>query len=256
MNIGRMILLGVALLAGGGAFFLVSMGTDGSQTEVITQVIPQAERTETVRVLVADTDFSKGQKMDPAAVKWVKFPKENLPEYFVTEDNGAFFDTLGETLARTNIYLGEPITEAKIVRPGDASMMAALLTPGMRAVTLDISPKTSAAGFVLPGDRVDVYFTAEVKDSEDGEVHSELLYPNLRVLAIDQVYSDTSEGAVIGRTATVEIAPYQVEDFLSVRESADAVSLVLRSAFVPEGGEAIEQEVRPTEVQVIRYGRS
>ncbi len=256
MNIGRIILVVVALLAGGGAFLLVAMGGEEKNPEVVTQIVPQQDRTETVRVLVADADFQKGQKLDPVATKWVKFPKDNLPEYFITEDNGEFFDGLGSALARTNIYLGEPITAAKIVQPGDRSMMSALLTPGMRAVTLNIDPVTSAGGFILPGDRVDVYFSEEVPRSEIGEIYSELLYSNLRVLAIDQTIQDTAEGTVVGRTATVEIAPYQVEDFLSVREAADNVSLVLRSAFVPEGGEEIQQELRPTKVHVIRYGRS
>ncbi len=256
MNTGRIILLAIALLAGGGAFFLVSMSGGQQTPEVITQVMPQAERDNSVRVLVADGNFSKGQPIDPAVTKWVKFPKDNLPEYFIQEDNDDFFNSLDKAIARTDIYQGEPITEAKIVKPGDRSMMAALLTPGMRAVSINIDPQTSTGGFVLPGDRVDIYFTKDVADGQDTKTVSELLYSNLRVLAIDQTIAGSTEGSVLGRTATVEIAPWQVEEFLEVRESADNVNLVLRSAFAPENGEEIEQEVRPTEVRIIRYGRS
>ncbi|MCI5046586.1 MAG: hypothetical protein MRY59_03715, partial [Aquisalinus sp.] len=98
MNTGRLILLGVALLAGGGAFFLVASGDD--TPEVITQAIPQQETIETVRVLVADTEFAQGERLDPKKTKWVKWPKKGLPDFLVTDENKPFYEELSLAVAR------------------------------------------------------------------------------------------------------------------------------------------------------------
>ncbi len=251
MNAGRLILLGIALLAGGGAFFLVASG--GNTPEVITQVIPQQDSMETVRVLVADKEFARGERIDPAATKWVRWPKKGMPDYLITDDNTDFYDTLSETLARTELAAGEPIIEAKLVRPGNRGMMSALLTPGMRAVTLDVSSRQAAAGFILPGDKVDVYSTSN--DQRNDALSSNLMYSDVRVLAVDQATEQDTEGAIIARTITVELAPSQIAKFLTAREDG-TLNLVLRSVFRPENGEELLQEAEPAEVVVIRYGQS
>ena len=239
------------MVAGGGAFFLVASGDE--TPEVITQVMPQQDSVETVRVLVADADFARGARLDPTATRWVKWPKKGMPDYLVTEDNTSFYESLGETLARSEIFTGEPITEAKLVRPGNRGMMSALLTPGMRAVTMDVSSRQSAAGFILPGDRVDIFSTYE-DDRQEG-LASSIMYPNVRVLAVDQATAQDSEGAIVGRTITLELAPSQIAKFLTAREDG-TLNLVLRSVFHPADGEELMQELEPAEVVVIRYGQS
>lgn len=250
MNAGRIILLGVALAAGGAVFFLMS--SDGDQPTA--QIIPQQPEIEVVQVLVADRDFGRGDALDPEGTRWVKWPARNVPEGAITSDNQEFYDTLGETVARSTLIKNEPITEMKVLRPGHAGMMAALLTPGMRAVTLDVSERQSAAGFILPGDRIDIYHTVD-SDDRSGQLTSQLLYANVRVLAIDQISAQTGEGAMPASTVTLEMAPSQVESFLTSRENG-TLSLALRSAFAPEGGDELMQETKPSEVVVIRYGQS
>ncbi len=251
MNAGRIILLGIALLAGGGAFFLVASGDD--TPEVITQALPQQDAIETVRVLVADKDFARGETIDPTATKWVKWPKKNLPEFFVTEENKEFYEGLSTSLARSQIMAGEAIIEAKLVRPGDRGMMSALLTPGMRAVTMDVTASQSAGGFILPGDHVDIYST--INDASSEKLLSNLMYPDVRILAVDQQISQSEDSAIIGRTITLELAPSQVARFLAAKEEGQ-LSLALRSVFRPEDGEELLQEAEPAEVVVIRYGQS
>lgn len=252
MNAGKIILLGIALVAGGAAFFLVASGDDD---QPISQVVPVANEVETVRVLVADAEFSRGDRLDPASTKWIKWPKKGLPEEFVTEDNKEFFDSLGQTVSRTTIVPGEPITEAKLIRSDDRSMMAALLTPGFRAVSIDVTQRTSASGFVLPGDKVDIYATTDDESSDNGEVKTALLLADIRVIAVDQQIDQNGSGAIVGRTVTLELAPSQIELFLNAREAA-RLNLALRSAFKPEGAVEIEQEVKPADVLVVRYGQS
>lgn len=255
MNAGKIVLLGIALLAGGAAFFLVASGED--VPEPVTQIVPQVQEIETVRVLVSDSDFNRGQRIDPAATKWVKWPKKGLPEYFITEENQEFYNSLGDTLARTTIVVGEPITEQKLIRSDSKSMMAALLTPGMRAVSLDVTSRQAASGFILPGDRVDLFVTAEgrSKDRDEKVTKTVLLLSDVRVIAVDQNTAEGGEGAIVGRTITLELKPSQVEMFLSARESA-TLSLALRSVFQPADAEELQQEVKPADVVVVRYGQS
>lgn len=252
MNSGRIILLAVALVAGGSVFFLMSSG--GNQPVPTAQIIPQQDAIEVEQVLVADRDYARGDRLDVEGTRWVKWPANNLPEGAITKANEEFYETLPETVARSTLVKNEPITEAKILRPGQAGMMSALLTPGMRAVTLDVSMRQSAGGFILPGDRIDIFHTADSND-RDGTLTSQLLYANVRVLAIDQTFDQMGEGAQPSNTVTVELSPAQIEKFLTSRENG-TLSLALRSAFQPEGGDELLQETQPSEVVVIRYGQS
>ena len=252
MNAGRIILLGVALLAGGGAFYLVSSGEEAP--EVIAQVVPSQPSVETVRVLVADEEIAKGATIDTKSLKWISWPKKNLQDYFITEDNREFYDKLPTAIARSTIHAGEPVIDAKVVYPGKAGMLSALLTPGMRAVTMDVEASLSAGGFILPGDHVDIYVNLE-NIEENRQTWSELLYSNIRVLAIDQQISDGDAAAIIGRTITLELAPSQVAGFANAR-AQNSLSLSLRSAFPSENEEELMQEAQPAEVIVIRYGQS
>ncbi len=252
---GRIILLVITLAAGGGAFFLFASGGSDTQTTV-TQVVPKDSGVETVLVLVADKDFARGEVMDSVATKWVKWPKKNLPEFVVTEDNKEFFDTLGTARARNVIAKGEVIHEGRLLRHGDRGMLSALLSPGMKAATFDVTSEQSGGGFILPGDKVDLLVTRDFNNRQTGEriKKTEILYSNVRVLAIDQALGAVEGGAaIVGRTATLELAPHQVEEFINARES-HMLTMALRSVFTPENAEELQQEIKPQEVVVIRYG--
>ena len=157
---------------------------------------------------------------------------------------------LEKAVARTGIIKGEPIIEAKIVRAGSSGLLAAVLEPGMRAVTMRITPETGVNGFILPGDRVDIYY------SETGNVktETELLFDNVRVLAINTVYTENPEAPTIeGSNATVELSPADAEYFINTRSSRGQMSFALRSVFTPTDTTA---DRRNQSVRVIRYGRS
>ena len=234
MNKGRLILLGVALVAGGGAFALVASG--GDEAAPIAQVIPTQKEAPSVRVLVADTTFSRGDRLTQEETSWVKWPADMVPDHVITEEDEAFFAELTGKRARTTIYEGEPIIPAKIVGQGDRSVMAALLTPGMRAVSVDLPATASAAGFVLPGDRVDVIAT-----TNEG---SRTAYTDVRVIAIDNTIGE--EGgplAIQGSTVTFELSPSEVQRFVALRANAQ-LTLALRSMFEgPGDGDAPRGEI-------------
>lgn len=245
MNVTRIAVLAVALVAGAGALFLVL----GARPNAPVQIV-EAQKERTVRVLVADKDFQRGDRLAVEALKWVDWPEKSLSELYVSESSGQKPDDLKEAVARTLIVKGEPIIESKIVRAGASGLMAAVLAPGMRAVTQRVSPETASGGFVLPGDRVDVLFT----DGSGGGARTRTIFENVRVLAIDKNYAEaTTEPHIEGVTMTLEFSPEDAEAFITAR-SRGSVSLILRSVFKPEGD--LEQSKRSSDVTVIRYGRS
>lgn len=246
MNVTRIAVLGVALAAGGVALFLM-MGN--RSTSAVQIVEPMREKT--ARVLVADRDFQRGERLAVESVKWIDWPEKAVSESFLTESSGQTPESLKDAVARTLIVKGEPIMEAKIVRAGSSGLMAAIISPGMRAVTQRVSPETASGGFVLPGDRVDVLFTG----GREGGARTKTIFENVRVLAVNALYGETTEGGYVeGVNITLEFSPEDAETFITAR-SGGAVSLVLRSVFQPD--EAVEQKAKKsTDVTVIRYGRS
>ena len=242
MNVSRIAILGVALVAGVGAFFLM-MGNRPDQTPV--QVV-QPVKEETVRVLIATRDIQRGEKLSVEDTSWLAWPKKGIQPTFVTDATPDARENLETAVARSLIVAGEPIVNAKVVRAGSSGLMAAILTPGMRAVTMRVSPETASGGFILPGDRVDLLHTRSGS--------TQLVFEDVRVLAVDAFYSENSETPHInGANMTIELAPDDAEVFLSKR-SAGAFSVVLRSIFKPEG--EVVSDRRRTNVNIIRYGRS
>jgi pilus assembly protein CpaB len=137
--------------------------------------------------------------------------------------------------------------------------MAAILPTGMRAVSTQISPETGAGGFILPNDRVDVILTRRDKDidkSGDGRV-SETVLTNIRVLAIDQnVEEKNGQKVVVGKTATLELTPAQVET-LTVSQQLGTLSLALRSITDASKDDSVaEKNTGRNTVNIVRFGIS
>ena len=248
MNVSKLAVLGIALVAGVGAFFLMMNNKPADQAPV--QIVKPVEE-KTVRVLVADKDFARGERIGVESTKWVKWPEKALSEAYITEDSGANQDELAQAVARTLIVAGEPIIEAKIVRAGSTGLMAAVLAPGMRAVTMRVKPETASGGFILPGDRVDILY-AEADEANVTQVATVL--SDVRILAVNTIYSENTDVPHIeGSNVTLELSPSDAEYFVLFRSSRGELSLALRSVFEPEG----EQTVRKDDsMQIIRYGRS
>jgi len=250
MNVTRLAILGVALVAGVGAFFMM-MGNQPAEQAPIQVVKPVEEKT--VRVLVADKDFSRGERLGLETTRWVQWPEKALSESFITEDSGASQESLADAVARTLIVAGEPIIEAKIVRAGNSSLMAAVVSPGMRAVTMRVTPEKAAGGFILPGDQVDIHFSLE---GEGDKAQVATLLQDIRVLAVDSIFSENPETPnIIGSNITFEMTPPDAKLFVSARNSRGQLSLALRSVFQKDGDDPLEQR-RNADVEVIRYGRS
>jgi len=157
---------------------------------------------------------------------------------------------------------GEPIREAKLINAKGSGFMAAILPSGMRAVSTQISPETSAGGFILPNDRVDVILTHRDREAEKqagGEVQtSETILSNVRVLAIDQnVQEKDGQKVVVGKTATLELSPRESET-LVLAQRLGSLSLALRSITDTQNDSKTDDKSdrRSGSVNVIRFGIS
>jgi len=225
----RFVILGIALLAAGGAAYLAM---NLAAPEAVEQVaVKRAPQIETVSVLVVSEDIPTGGTITKNSLKWQTWPKKGVNEFFIvrSKDSDGIKKMAG-AIARSSFYAGEPIREGKLVR-SDRGYMSAILPAGKRAVAISISADTSAGGFILPNDRVDVIMTRRDGKKNGKTVYStETILTNIRVLAIDQTIEDKEgEKVVVGETATVELGPRQTEILTVAQQMADRLTLALRS---------------------------
>lgn len=206
--------------------------------EVPAQTDVVAEQIEYTDVLVATSEVPFGTRLTEAHMKWIQWPAEVVGKDFLTNSvrPQAITELVG-SVARSVIYENEPISERKLVKPGTQGLMATLLKPGMRAVTIRISVDTAAGGFIQPGDRVDVMLTTsqapnptfQAVQSRTQIFSANTIFENVRVLAIDQTFSTNSESgaSVIGSTATFEMSQQDAEVLQEAVAQGD-ITLTLR----------------------------
>ncbi len=206
------------------------------------------------KVLVATRALPVGTIIDPGAVKFQPWPAELVEGAYFQE--GAEFDmknVLG-TVVRNAITAGQPVTQGALVKPGDRGFLAAALGPGMRAVTVPVSTQSSVAGFVFPGDRIDLLLTQTVEGGGDGPPlkAAETIMRNLRVLATDQRTSQEKDeqGNTVVRTfstVTIEATPKIAEE-IAVAQTLGSISLSLRS--IADNAAELEQAIASGAVKV------
>ena len=247
MNVARIAVLGVALVAGVGAALLAS--GRNAEPEVVT--VEKQIQISTEQVLVVAEDISLGSQTEESTYKWQSWPEEIIQAGFITRsDRPDAIEELAGAVVRVSMLEGEPVSERKLIQ-SDNGIMSAILPQGMRAVATEISAATSAGGFILPNDRVDVILTRSQDGDRDGYV-AETILTNIRVLAIDQLIEEKSGGSVVvGSTATLELNPRQVE-VLTLAERMGDLSLSLRS--IEDAQAASTAKAEGGGVTVVRYG--
>lgn len=259
MKIARMAILGVAVLAAGGAALMASSLSQKPDTvEVTKEVKPQIELTE---VLVADKDLPLGTKLDATMVRWQKWPEEGLSASFTTKTGDAKIDELVKgTIVRSAFFEGEPLRDGKLIK-SDSGYMSAMLPAGQRAIATSISTDTSAGGFILPNDRVDVIMITRARTDVGEQFVTETILQNIRVLAIDQTIEEKDgEAVVVGSTATLQLDPRQTEILTVAQQMADRLTLALRSLEdtkdqVTKNADHLITGNREGKVRMIRFGR-
>ena len=167
-------------------------------------------------------------------ISWQAWPTDGINANFITraaEPDAA--EKLKSSVARMPMYAGEPLRRSKLVGEGQ-SFMSSILPTGARAVATSIAADTSAGGFILPNDFVDVIMTRRADASGAGSSTgfiTETILKNIRVLAIDQTIQEDEEGKKtrVGQTATLELTPQQAEIITVAQQMADRLTLALRS---------------------------
>lgn len=219
------LLLGALIIAIGTALAARSMFA-GTSAPVAEAAVAQGPR-----VLVAQRGLPVGTIITADAISFQQWPEELVQDAYFLDGESDIAKLLG-TVVRYQVSAGEPVTQGSLVSPGDRGFLAAALGPGMRAVTVPVSAKTGVAGFVFPGDRVDIVLTQSIS-GESGELKaSETFLRNMRVLATDQsTTQEKVEGKTVVRafrTVTLEVTP-KIAEKVAVAQTIGTLSLSLRS---------------------------
>lgn len=233
MDTKKIILLVGALVVAAITAFLARSLVVGSAAPV-AQAAVQPAPIDGPEVLVATRALPVGTILDATALKFQPWPKELVDNaYFLKKETD--LKALQGTVVRNAITAGQPVTQGALVKPGDRGFLAAALGPGMRAVTVPVQANAAVAGFVFPGDRIDLVLTQTVSGGGDGPPLkvSETVLSNLRVLATDQRTDNVvgEDGKTVVRpfaSVTVEATPKLAEQ-LAVAQTLGALSLSLRS---------------------------
>jgi len=234
----RMMLVAVAVLAGGMAAFLAiqrdppAAPVEVAEPETIVEVIAEPR----TQILVAAEPIAIGQRLTAASVSWAEWPEASIvPEFIdiaMQPDAATHFEG---SIARTDFVPGEPIREAKLAAEG-TGLLSAAIAEGKRAVSVAVSAEAASGGFISPRDRVDVVLT---RASELGQF-SETILRNVRILAIDartgisepaSPDAPPDEPEVFGSRAiaTLELGPTESEVVINA-STIGRLSLVLRPA--------------------------
>jgi pilus assembly protein CpaB len=275
-KIKKLALLGVLLIV---TFFVYKTFLTPEPVET-TSSEPVIEQVAYVEVLMANADIPMGARLNPDLLSWVPWPEDSILPTLITnaaDDRPEAMEELQGAIVRSNIFEGEPINERKVVLVGEGGSLAAMLSPGMRAVTTRISVETAAGGFIQPEDRVDILVTEQFDlqtNSQSSaaqstgivrdEVHvANILFENVKVLAIDQTFATDPEGEpyVIGSTATFELSPDDAV-LLNEAQSSGEISLTLRGlnssrsiAASKAKTSVYKQEATPPDLVVYRSGQ-
>ena len=256
MNAARVIVLVIALAAGGIAAMLASR-SDPPPPQAPAP--PAQVQIETTEILVAKDDIGVGQNLTGQNVAWQIWPAASAGSQFIQKKNNPnALNDLSGAIVRIAFASGEPIREAKVIKAGGSSYIAALLPAGMRAVAMEISPEAGAGGFILPNDHVDIILTRVEKLSQEEIISAETILGDVRVLAIDQqVEEKNGQRVIVGKIATVALSPRETET-LALARRMGTLSLALRGLRdnnqpVAEGGD--NSVVNRKSVTIVRFGR-
>ncbi|TNE37785.1 MAG: Flp pilus assembly protein CpaB [Sphingomonadales bacterium] len=184
-------------------------------------------------VLVATKALPVGTIIDEQSFRFQPWPKELLEEAYYLKGK-AEPQALQGSVVRNAITAGQPVTQGALIKPGERGFLAAALGAGMRAVTVPVSQQSSVAGFIFPGDRVDLLVTQQIQgDEADNSLKvAETVVRNLRVLATDQRTNAMDEnGQPVVKTysnVTLEVTP-RIAEKIAVAQTVGQLSLSLRS---------------------------
>lgn len=234
----------IALALAGGTVYFVQQwlkqqraDIEASRPKATKSPQKVVEKRPTTWVLVAKRPLPAGTFIQTGDLRWQSWPDAQVPQQylkFLGQAPGIVPTKLIGSVVRRGISEGQPISPQFIVRSGERGFLAAVLRPGMRAVSIGVDDATGISGLVFPGDRVDVILTHEVEVKIAGTKEkitrrvSETIIVRVRVLAIDQNTDDLEGKPIRAKTVTLEVKPSQAE-IVAVAVRMGSLTLSLRS---------------------------
>jgi pilus assembly protein CpaB len=236
------------LLAVAGLIALGTMMVARSVMKPTDQAAPEAQ-IQTTQILAASRTMPVGTILKQSDMKWIPWSAEADTSQMYLKSKDDMGRLVGGVL-RDGLHADEPILMGHVVQPQDHGFLAAVLEPGKRAIAIPLSPSAEVAGFIFPGDHVDVILThsfsrKDVSDLTERRV-SETVLTDVRVLALDQKSDTQSTDPKIAQTATLEVSPKQAEKLALAADivgtpgngnNRGSISLVLRSLATEESKE-------------------
>ena len=225
-------MLGVALMLGISAALLSKVWLQSQVPQ--PQVAEAAPKVDMATVVVATKPLRFGNRLAQRQLREIEWPAKAIPA-------GAFrkiteiVNGKDRRVVLSAIEENEPVLEWKITGPGQRASLSALIGDGMKAVTIRVNDVLGVAGFVLPGERVDILLTrtetVEVGDDKTVQKNAftDVLLQNVRVLAVDQLADDRTEDPAPAKAITIEVDTRQAQK-LVLAASVGQLALALRSA--------------------------
>lgn len=240
----RTLLLVIAAVGTAGVTAFTAQGwLEGQRSQQIVKAVP-AKLEAATQILVAKASLGAGSFVKSSDLRWQPWPEGSLATNYTLKGKRKIAEFTG-SVVRSGISAGQPITSEQIVKPGERGFLAAVLNPGMRAVSVPVTAASAIAGLVFPGDRVDLILSHRFENSAPSTKArkmrhaSETVLINVRVLAIDQS-TDDQQGKVkkkAPKTVTLEVGPKQAE-IVAVALNLGSLSLSLRSLGLVDGAES------------------
>lgn len=222
MRLRTVIVFCLALVFGGLAVFTARAWLEGQRNLIFNAAKKEAAPVDTIVVAARPLRF--GDALQKEYLKEIPWPIGTLP-------SGAFRTTDeiledGDRFVMSAIEPDEPVLGWKITGPGQRATLSAALTEGMKAITIRVNDVLGVAGFVLPGDRVDVLLTRTASD--DGRSYVDVLLQGVKVLAIDQSADDRRDQPAVVKAVTFEVTTEEAQK-LTLAATVGQLSLALRN---------------------------
>jgi pilus assembly protein CpaB len=225
MRANTFVMIGLAVLFGGLAVMAsqtwLSQQADAQRRSIEASVVPAGDM---MTLVVARRALSFGTELGGSVLKEIPWPGDQLPEGgFATVES---LEVDGKRVALAPFQSNEPIIASRITGPGQRATLSAVIEEGMRAVTVRVDDVFGVAGFVLPGDRVDVVLTRE---GRDGAGAANTILQGIKVLAVDQSADQNVDEPDVVKAVTLEVDSNSAQK-LALAQSVGTISLVLRRA--------------------------
>jgi pilus assembly protein CpaB len=221
-------MLGLAVVLAGASVFLARNWIQEQARPVVVQQAAEPENT--VTVVVAKDRLTFGNTLRKEQLRLVKWPGDAVPEGAFTSIEAVVGEE--ERVVLRSIEVNEPVLQNKLSGFGGKASLAAILSPEMRAVTIRVNDVAGVAGFVLPGDRVDILLTRDRTGGAGGNAANNLitdvLLQNVKVLGIDQDANEDKEKPSVAKAVTLEVSPQQAQK-LALASQLGSLALMLRN---------------------------